>query len=152
MSSTSRSTSAVTIQSSFRIATGPGPVYPLRASDHAAHLIHYHHSGASRIMTVTAPNDHGKVEKLVDIANQPPVYVPRSTLSSCGIDYTEVVQHQGEMVVIFPTAYHQAYTSGPSITEVIVYTSNDCKISQQEDLNHYCATRSPVNVDREDVN
>ena len=54
------------------------------------------------------------------------------------ISHTEVVQHQGELVIIFPWAYHQAYTSGPCITEEILYAGDRCKVFHEENLYKHC--------------
>ena len=69
------------------------------------------------------------------------MYVPSTTLSSwpLRISHTEVVQHQGEMVIIFPWAYHQAYTSGPIITEEILYAGDRCKVFHEENLYRHCS-------------
>ena len=67
-----------------------------------------------------------------------PTYAPQATLSSYGIDNTEVVQQQGEMVITFPYAYHQVLASGPSITEEILYASDRCEVFHQKDLYQHC--------------
>lgn len=154
----SRSTEPGINESVFHIAGGKGPLSPLQTNKYAAYSLNYHHSGAPRIITVTAPKHFGKLEEFMYIAqnggsvlgrpwNPPkcsqfvkhqPMYVPHATLSLNGVEYTEVVQHQGEMVIIFPYAYHQGYTSGPNITEEVLYASDRCKVFHRENLYHHC--------------
>ena len=166
----SRSTQPGINEPVFHIAGGPGPLFPLQMNKYAAYSLSYHHSGAPTIWTVILPEHHAKLEEVVHImqarqdsgnssgrpleppacsqfvAHQP-MYVPRATLSSYEIEYTEVVQHEGEMVIIFPYAYHQAYVAGPNITEEILYASDRCKIFHREHLyqhcNHNCAAGQP---------
>ena len=171
----SQSTEAGTNESVFRIAGGPGPLSPLQMNKYAAFSLNYHHSGASRILIVTRPEHHAKLENFVHDAEDreslfvpsrdPPtcsqfvshqrVYVPRATLSSHGVEYTEVVQHQGEMVITFPYAYHEGYTSGPNITEEMLYASDRCKIFHQENLyqrcNGNCTAAQPDGFNLKDV-
>ena len=67
-------------------------------------------------------------------------YVPSITLSNLRIPHTEVVQQQGELVIIFPWAYHEAYTSGPNITEEIMYAGRRCKAFHGKNLYRHCST------------
>ena len=150
----SRSTEPGINESVFQIAGGKGPVSPLHMNSYAAYSLNYHHSGASRIITVAAPKHFAKLEEFMYIAQNggtvlgrpwcsqfvkhQPMYVPHATLSLNGVEYTEVVQHQGEMVIIFPYAYHQAYASGPNITEEVLYASDRSKVFHREQLYHHC--------------
>ena len=133
-------------------------MFPLHMNKYAGYSLNYHHSGASRIITVTMPKHYAKLEEFMSIAqnggtvlgrpwNAPkcsqfvqhqPMYVPHATLTFNGVEYTEVVQHQGEMVIIFPYAYHQAYACGPNITEEVLYASDRCKVFHREKLYHHC--------------
>lgn len=157
----SRSTQSGINMSVFHIADGPGPLSPLQTNKYAAYSLNYHHSGAPRILTVTLPEHHAKLEEFVHITQDSgnllgrppkpptcsqfvahqPMYVPHATLSFYDVNCTEVVQHQGEMVITFPYAYHQAYTSGPNITEEILYASDRCKVFHRENIYQHC-TRS----------
>ena len=126
---------------------------------YAAYSLNYHHSGAPRILSVIRPEHHAGLEEAIyteqntgnlflSRPSKPPtctqflghqqLYVPRETLSHSGISYTEVVQNQGEMVITFPYAYHQAYTSGPNITEEMLYASDRCGIFYREKLYEHC--------------
>lgn len=156
----SRSTEPGINESVFQIAGGKGPVSPLQMNSYAAYSLNYHHSGASRIITVTTPKSFAKLEEFMHIAQNggtvlgrpwkspqcsqfvkhQPMYVPHATLSLNNVEYTEVVQHQGEMVIIFPYAYHQAYVSGPNITEEVLYASDRIKVFHREQLYHHCST------------
>ena len=156
----SRSTEAGLNEPVFHIATGPGPLSPLRMNKYAAYSLNYHHSGAPRILMVTKPEFHEVVENaMYDIQdsgnlflsrpNEPsncshfaahqPIYLPSSTLSDLDIHHTEVVQHQGELVITFPWAYHEAYTSGPNITEEMLYASDRCTVFHKEELYKRCS-------------
>ena len=154
----STSTQAGINESVFNVASGSGPLFPLQMNKYAAYSINYHHSGDPRIMTVTRPEHHAKLEEVLHTAqdnetlfdrptkppscsqfvSHTPVYAPRATLSSHGIVTTEVVQQPGEMVINFPYAYHQVLASGPSITEDFLYASDRCKAFHQEDLYQHC--------------
>lgn len=140
------------------MASDAGPMSPLQMNKYAAYSINFHHSGASRIMTVVLPEHHAKLEELVykaqnsetligrpekppacsQFVEHEPVYMPHATMSYNDIDFTEVVQHQGEMVITFPYAYHQTYVSGPNITEEMLYASDRCKVFHREDLYQHC--------------
>lgn len=138
---------------------------------YAAYSLNYHHSGAPRILNVILPEHHVKLEEFMYITQdsgnlsgrprKPPacsqfvehqqMYVPHATLSVHNIDYTKVVQHQGEMVITFPYAYHQAYAAGPNITEGMLYASDRCKVFHREKLyqlcSRRCATEQPDDFD-----
>ena len=167
----SRSTQPGINQSVFHIAGGRGPLSALQMNKYAAYSLNYHHSGASRILTVTLPEHHAKLEEVMYITQdsgnllgrpqKPPtcsqfvehqqMYMPYATLSKHSIEYTKVVQHQGEMVITFPYAYHQAYSSGPNITEEMMYASDRCKVFHREELYQHCsrkcASEQPDNFD-----
>ena len=156
----SRSTEAGINEAVFQIATDAGPLSPLQTNKYAAYCLNYHHSGAPRTLMVTRPDRHAEVENAIYDAQDSgnlflsrpehpskcsqfvahlPLYVPSTTLSSLRISHTEVVQHQGELVIVFPWAYHQAYTSGPCITEEILYASDRCKVFHEEELYRRCS-------------
>lgn len=145
-------------ESVFHIARGSGPLSRLQMNEYAAYSLNYHHSGAPRFLTVTRPEHYAKLEEVIFISQNngtlsgrpqgsrkcsqfvkhQPTYVPHRTLSVNDVQYTEVVQHQGEMVITFPYAYHQAYGSGPNITEEILYASDRCTVFHRENLYQYC--------------
>lgn len=161
----SRSTEAGNNEPVFHIATGAGPLSPLRMNKYAAYSVNYHHSGAPRILMVTVPEFHTQVENAMHdlqdsgnlflsrpgdtskcsqfVAHQP-IYVPSSTLSTLRIPHTEVVQHQGELVITFPWSYHEAYTSGPNITEEMLYASDRCCVFHKEKLYRHCGPDCPA--------
>lgn len=155
----SRSSKSGITEPVFHVATGAGPLSPLQMNRYAAYSLNYHHSGAPRMVTAIRPEHHAKLEEAMhqeqDAGNlfisrpsEPPtctqflahqqIYVPQGTLSSWHISHTEVVQNQGEMVITFPYAYHQAYTSGPNITEEMLYASERCAVFHREDLYQHC--------------
>ena len=113
-----------------------------------AYSLNYLHDGAPKIWTVVRPMDHQKLEELLhgylqhsrtslivvprprlpptcdNFLEHNPLYVPRQTLKMYDIPYTEVNQHVGEMVIIFPFAYHEAWNEGPNIAESMGYASD----------------------------
>ena len=42
------------------------------------------------------------------------------------------------MVITFPYAYHQAYTSRLNISEEILYASDRCRVFHREGLHQHC--------------
>ena len=154
----SRSTEPGINESVFPIAGGPGPISPLETSKCAAYSLNYHHSGAPRMVTVTRPEHHDMIEEFMyitqdngDLNGRPPkppacsqlvahqpMYVPQGTLSFYGVDHTEVVQNQGEMVITFPYAHQRAYTSGPNISEEILYANDCCGVFHLLGLYQHC--------------
>ena len=144
----------------FHIAGGPGPLSPLQMNKYAAYTLNYHHAGAPRILTVTLPEQHEKVEEFMYMSQESgnlfvrrpstpppcshfvahrPMYVPQGTLDFYGVKYTQVVQYPGELVITFPYAYHQAYASARNITEEIGYASERCKVFHLENLYQHCS-------------
>ena len=85
---------------------------------------------------LTRPNEPSKCSQF---AAHQPIYLPSGTLSDLDIAHTEVIQHQGELVITFPWAYHEAYTSGPHITEEILYASDRCCVFHEEKLHRRCS-------------
>lgn len=67
-----------------------------------------------------------------------PFYVPESALSSFEWKYRKVVQHCGEMIIIFPFAYYQVYATGNSLAEAIDYTNDRSDIFISDSLYHNC--------------
>ena len=156
----SRSTEAGINEPVFHIATGAGVLSPLQLNKYGAYSLNYHHSSAPRILMVTWPRFHADLETAIYdaqdsgnlflsrpenpsscsqfVAHQP-IYVPSLSLSDLRIAHTEVVQHQGELVIIFPWAYHEAYTSGPNITEEILYAGDRCKVFHENKLYRHCS-------------
>ena len=145
-------------ESVFHIAGGSGPLSQLQTNQYAAYSLNYHHSGAPRILTVTRPEHYAKLEEFMSVTQSSgtlsgrpqrprkcgqfvkhqPTYVPHTTLSLNEVEHLEVVQHQGDMVITFPYAYHQAYVSGPNITEEMLYASDRCNVFHRENLYQHC--------------
>ena len=63
----SRSTEPGINESVCHIAGGPGPQPPLQTNKYAAYSLNYHHSGAPRMVTVTRPEHHDKIEEFMYI-------------------------------------------------------------------------------------
>ncbi len=159
-------------ESVFHIAGCPGPLSRLQMNKYAAYSLNYHHSGAPRLLTVTRPEHYAKLEEVTYITQNSgtlsgraqeartcsqfvehqAMYMPRTTMSHHGVEYTEVVQQQGDMVIIFPFAYHQAYTSGPNITEELFYASDRCKVFHREKLYQHCNRKCAAGQPNSDFN
>lgn len=71
------------------------------------------------------------------------LYMPSETLDKLGVQWKQVVQHENEMIITFPFAYRQAYSTGPNITEEISYASNRWDIFTKEDLYRQCGPSCP---------
>ena len=140
--------------------------------DLGAYSLNYLHDGAAKVWTVVRPTHHMKLEELLHGYVQrsrksliavprpkfPPtcdnflkhnaLYVPRSTLKMYDIPYTEVTQHIGEMVIVFPFAYHQAWNEGPNIAESMGYASDRWMIFPRNklfnDCNRECSAGGPM--------
>lgn len=67
--------------------------------------------------------------------NHQPFYIPKGSLQACGIGFTQVVQYEGELIIMFPFAYSQGYSCGPSIAEEVGYTNER---SENLGLYHHC--------------
>lgn len=70
--------------------------------------------------------------------NHQPFYIPEDSLQASEIEYTNVVQHKGDLIIIFPFAYRQGYSCGPNIAEEIAYTNERSDTLTQEGLYHHC--------------
>lgn len=79
------------------------------------------------------------------------LYLPSTTLNELGMEWKQVVQHQNEMIITFPFAYRQAYSTGPNITEEISYASNRWDIFAKEDLYRQCLPNCPGGGPRMDL-
>ena len=61
-------------------------------------------------------------------------YVPLDMLALNDVEYTTLMQCEGELVVLFPFAYHQSFNAGPNITEEIMYASDRWEVFHKEAL------------------
>ncbi|MCJ1466551.1 hypothetical protein MMC07_005171 [Pseudocyphellaria aurata] len=67
-----------------------------------------------------------------------PFYVPKETLAMHSIPYTEIVQYEGDMIITFPFAYYQGFSSGPSVAEVIPFGNHRWETIRQSRLYQPC--------------
>lgn len=121
----------------FFVSKAPGTVFPLAVEGHAAHSITYHHTGADKVWYIVKPSDFHRIEEHVwnnntrvklegdepqcsQFVRHESIYVEPEYLAT-GVDFTRVVQKAGEMVIIFPFAYHQGFNAGANIAETQVY-------------------------------
>lgn len=79
------------------------------------------------------------------------LYLPAQTLNQLGVEWKQVVQHENEMIITFPFAYRQAYSTGPSIVEEISYASKRWGIFAKEDLCRQCLPSCPGGGPRMDL-
>ena len=68
------------------------------------------------------------------------LYFTEGTLQTAGIEYTRVVQHPGEMLILFPFAYHQWFNMGPNIVESMAYASDRWEIFPKARLFRPCTS------------
>ena len=153
------------------VPTGMGMI------DFAAYSLNYLHVGAAKRFTVVKPKQRGRLEEcmhrvlyaqdgFVNISNEdrprhPPqcdhslrhksLYLPQETLEMLGVDFTHVVQHQNELLIFFPFAYHQSYSTGPNISESMAYASDRWEIFIKEDLCRPCHQDCPGETTEMDV-
>lgn len=71
------------------------------------------------------------------LAHQP-FYLPEHFVSASGFTFRKVVQHSGEMLIIFPFAYNQNYATGNSIAEVIDFTNDRSNVFLERKIYHVC--------------
>ena len=164
--SKSRSAKAGVNKSVFDISGIDGTVFGMRLADVGAYSLNYLHDGAPQIWTIVRPAEHKKLEETLHDFQQPrrireevagigiprpklppacdsflrhkPLYVPEETLKTYDINYTKVVQYLGEIIVLFPFAYHQAYNTGANIAESIAYASKRWEIFPVKKLLKAC--------------
>ena len=125
------------------------------------------HSGSPKVWTVTWPSNNTKLEKFFrkelirgDPRHAPncshyvahrEIYVPRDVLERHEIENLKVVQNEGEMIIIFPWAYHQSYSTGPNICETTMYASDRWQVFHHEKLyrncSHKCKAREPFDFE-----
>ena len=84
--------------------------------------------------------------------NHQPFYIPKGSLEACGIEFTNVVQYEGELIIKFPFAYYQGYSCGPSVAEEVAYTNERSEILNQEGLYYHChaactGPKAPIDFD-----
>ncbi len=148
----------------FYVSRTEGTPFGMHIEDFAAYSLNYLHAGAPKCWKVVAPKDHAKLEEVMHAflnpeermlssrtnlkSRRPPqcsqflrhksVYLPDELLQVLNIEYTSVVQHQGQMVITFPFAYHQGYNSGPNIAEAIGYATERWEVFIREGLYENC--------------
>ncbi|KAI9707331.1 MAG: hypothetical protein M1836_000291 [Candelina mexicana] len=138
--------------------------FAIHIEDYAAYSVNYLHVGAPKCWRVIRPDHHRVVEEFLDKHINPPerqlsaqsgrtprrppqctqflrhhaMYLPKYTMDMLDIEYTTVIQHQGEMVITFPYAYHEGWNTGPNIAEAIGYASERWEIFMREGLYQNC--------------
>ncbi|KAI9724726.1 MAG: hypothetical protein M1812_000001 [Candelaria pacifica] len=148
----------------FYVSNSPCTPFAIHIEDYAAYSINYLHSGAPKCWRVVRPEHHRDVEEFLNNHTNPPerqlsarsgrtpcrppqcsqflrhhpMYIPKTTMDMLDITYTTVVQHQGEMVITFPFAYHEGWNTGPNIAEAIGYASERWAIFMREGLYQNC--------------
>ena len=149
----------------FNVSNTFGSAHRLQLEEYAAYSINYLHVGAPRCWTVIRPQDYGKVEGLViDFLGKSAIfgvdkngleglrmpqcshflrrrnlYVPELTLQAAGLEFTRAIQYQGELVIVFPFAYHQGFNTGPNIAEAMPYGTERWETFLKEGLFQQCS-------------
>ncbi len=70
--------------------------------------------------------------------NHQPFYIPKGSLEATEVEFTNLVQYEGELVITFPFAYRQGYSCGPSVGEEVGHTNERSEILNQEGLYQHC--------------
>ena len=141
----------------FDISNAAGTLFGMQITELGAYKIAYVHDGGPRVWTVARPYEFQKIEALIpgtrachqsvghkelsDDGNEDPgatKYVPSKTLTDNGIEHTKFAQFDGEMVILFPFAYHQGYNVGPNIVESMAYASERWKVFPVVNLIKQC--------------
>lgn len=151
----------------FQFAGGKGSPFGLQMTNCAAYSLNYLHGGAPKHWTIIKPADQKKVEKFLHehaefaakrlekrangnfmSPSHPPrcdqflshqqLYVPRETWDEQGISYTEVTQYKGELIICFPFAYHQGFSSGPNLAETVPFADDRWEMIYDSGLLQTC--------------
>lgn len=143
----------------FHVSGRNGSLREMQLGKFAAYSLNILHTGAANIWTVIKPSHQHKLETVLHRAQSgldefdvpkstpscslfvghQPTFVPKETLKMQLIEYTEVVQQQGEMIIIFPWAYRQGYSIGPNISEEIAYGNDRWGTFLKENLYDHCS-------------
>lgn len=130
----------------LNISGNEGIATSFRLSPLGAYSIHYLHCGANTTWTVASPfftttlaeNIHRKTgyygpRSPVTKPYNPPgcsefvkhlaLYLYEKTLGDWGVEYTQVAQQPGEIMIVFPFAYYQNYNNGFNIMETTAYAN-----------------------------
>ncbi|MCJ1251821.1 lysine (K)-specific demethylase [Trapelia coarctata] len=161
--------------SKINVCHTEGVPVAMHCNHDATYSINYLHKGAPIYWSIVKPDAHADLEGTVDILTAgvaipsigvqkpafPPecdhfighqgLYLPSGTLDKLKLEWKPVVQHENEMLITFPFAYHQGYSTGPNITEEISYASNRWEIFAKEGLYHQCLRSCPVGGSRMDL-
>lgn len=70
--------------------------------------------------------------------NHQPFYIPKASLEAYGVEFVQLAQYEGELIIRFPFAYSQGYSCGPSIAEEVGYTNERSEVFNQEGLYYHC--------------
>ena len=79
------------------------------------------------------------------------LYLPSETLDTLMLECKQVVQHENEMIITFPFAYRQGFSTGPNVTEEVSYASSRWDIFAKEALHRQCSPSCPGGGSRMDL-
>ena len=153
----------------FQVSGAQGSPFGLRTSNGAAYILNYLYRGAPKKWTIFEPSETPKLEEFiyedVELAggrleklrsgHKPPThpprcdqflaheqfYLPQETLLAKHLKYSETIQYQGEIIIIFPLAYYQGYSTGPSLAESRRYVNRRSKDMGYSDIWQWCSER-----------
>jgi hypothetical protein len=111
----------------------------------SANVLYY----GQKIWTVTAPSDASSLETKVKASTRHEytcaqavrhcsTYIPRSKLRDWKISCLEFSHVANEVVVVFPNAYHQGFSTGSTLAEAINYAPMDWSIQGYSECLESC--------------
>jgi hypothetical protein len=102
-----------------------------------------------KIWTVVAPRqaDHLQSQYSLEVEALKPcsqnirhcaTYIPREKLKSWGLEIRVFPQDPGDVVVTFPRAYHQGFSTGVTIGEAVNYAPDSWSVDGYKECTHAC--------------
>ncbi|KAI9771734.1 MAG: hypothetical protein M1839_002748 [Geoglossum umbratile] len=105
----------------------PGSLFTMHLEDYNVHSFNYLRSGEPKRWVVVNPSSRTKFEDLIkatfpaipatcsQFMRHQNLYMSPSFLSQHSIGFAEITQTPGDMLVLFPFAYHQGYNMGENL-------------------------------------
>lgn len=150
----------------FQFSGTEGSPLGLQTTNQGAYSLNFLHRGAPKHWTIVEPAEHKRLEELLhehvefaagrltkrNESHEPPthpprcdrflwhqpLYVPKETLTAWGIQHEEVIQYEGELIVMFPFTYYQGFSTGPSLAEQIAFGDHRWEKTYNSELFQNC--------------
>ncbi|KAI9783650.1 MAG: hypothetical protein M1839_003498 [Geoglossum umbratile] len=117
----------------------PGSIFTMHIEDYNIHSLNYLRSGEPKRWTIINPNSLPAFESLIrgllpglsncsQFVRHADLYILPRVLRDYGIDHVEVTQKPGDMLILFPFAYHQGYNMG----ENMAFANNYAIVSEEK--------------------